>query len=64
MKADVWQNHVYDVCKGFVGEDFEHEENEATMSINQREAYIIMKALEDQQKYLNPQIIIKEKENE
>ncbi len=51
---DVIQKHIYNDCKTFVGEEFEHQENEPTISIGLREAYVIMKAFEDQQKYLNP----------
>ena len=51
---DSWQKHVYNDCSAFVGEKFEHIENEPTISLSKREAYVVMKALEDQQKYLNP----------
>lgn len=51
---DVWQEHVYKDCKAFVGAEFEHTEHAPTISLEKREAYIVMKALEDQQKYLNP----------
>ena len=46
---DNWQSHIYKKVSAFTG--FEYEENETTISLNQREAYIVMKALEDQQKY-------------
>jgi len=51
---DNWQKHVFDKCSAFIGEDFEYNENEVTIILNQREAYVVLKALEDQQKYLNP----------
>lgn len=51
---DNWQEHVYKDCAAFVDQEFEHIEHEPTISLGQREAYIVMKALEDQQKYLNP----------
>ncbi|KKK86065.1 hypothetical protein LCGC14_2766940 [marine sediment metagenome] len=51
---DTIQKHIHDDCKVFVGEVFEHQEHEPTISIGLREAYVIMKALEDQQRYLNP----------
>lgn len=51
---DNWQKHVFDKCLAFTGEDFEFEEKEVTISLNSREAYIVLKALEDQQRYLNP----------
>ncbi len=57
---DTWQKHVYDDCVALVGEEFEHEEHEPSISLGRREAYIVMKALEDQQKYLNPLIEIKQ----
>lgn len=50
---DNWQKHVFNKCSAFIGEDFEYSENEVEITLNQREAYIVMKALEDQQKYLN-----------
>jgi len=62
---DNWQKHVHDKCSAFVGEDFEYAENETTISLNQREAYIVKRALEDQQRYLNPLLDVssgKEKE--
>ena len=55
---DKWQEHVYKDCIAFVNEEFEHQENETTISLGQREAYIVMRALEDQQKYLNPVLTI------
>ncbi len=61
---DVWQEHVYKDCAAFVGEKFNHLENEPTISLGQREAYIVMKALEDQQRYLNPMITIPETADE
>ncbi len=51
---DIWQEHVYKDCVTFVGSEFKHSENAVTISLDQREAYIVMKALEDQQRYLNP----------
>lgn len=51
---DNWQKHVFDKCSAFINEDFKYDKNEVTMSFNQREIYVLMKALEDQQKYLNP----------
>lgn len=53
---DNWQKHVFDKCSTFVGADFKYEGHETTISLNQREAYIVKKALEDQEKYLNPMI--------
>lgn len=55
---DLWQKHVYNDCKALVGEKFEHQEHEPTISLGQREAYIVIKALEDQQRLLNPLIAI------
>ena len=55
---DNWQKHVFDKCQTFLGTDFEYEEHEVQITLNQREAYIVMKALEDQQ--LNPLIEVKE----
>ena len=51
---DKWQEHIYKDCVALVGEEFEHIEHEVTISLGKREAYIVMKALEDQQRYLNP----------
>ena len=57
---DTWQKHVYNDCAAFVGETFEHSENEPTISRGQREAYIVMKALEFQEKHENPLLQIGE----
>ena len=55
---DNWQKHVFDKCQTFLDNDFEYEEHEVQITLNQREAYIVMKALEDRQ--LNPVIEVKE----
>jgi len=55
---DVWQGHVYNDCSAFVGASFEHSEHEPTISFGQREAYIIMKALEFQERYDSPALAI------
>ncbi len=57
---DVIQKHIYNDCRAFVGEKFEHHKDEVTISISQREAYVIMKALEDQQRLLNPLLFVDE----
>ena len=51
---DNWQKHVFDKCSAFTGADFEYEEKEVTISLDLREAYVVLKALEDQQRFLNP----------
>ncbi len=43
---DKWQQHVYDKVSAFLSNEFEYRENEVSISMNQREAYIVMKALE------------------
>ncbi len=50
---DNWQKHVFNKLSAFIDEDFKYEEEEVTITLNQREAYVVMKALEDQ---LNPLI--------
>lgn len=50
---DNWQKHVFDRCSEFLGEDCDYSGTEK-LTLNQREAYVVLKALEDQQKYLNP----------
>ena len=55
---DNWQKHVQHKCSTFVSEKFEYSENEFTISLNQREAYVVLKALEDQQRYLNPRLAV------
>ena len=55
---DNWQIHIRNKCSAFLGTEFEYEKNEVTISLNQREAYVVMRALEDQQKYLNPVLTI------
>lgn len=53
---DTWQKHVWTKVLAFIDSDFEYNEGspEVTISINQREAYVVMKALEDQQRFLDP----------
>lgn len=51
---DTWQKHVYNDCVAFVDKEFEHLEHEPTISLGKREAYIVIKALEFQEKYENP----------
>lgn len=51
---DQWQKHVADKCSAFVGEDFKYVKGEMTISLNQREAYVVMKALEAMEKQENP----------
>ena len=55
---DNWQKHVADKCAAFVGSEFKYSEHEVTISLNQREAYVVMKALEDQQRLLNPVLVV------
>ena len=55
---DNWQSHVYSKMSAFIDEKFVYTENEVNISLNQREAYVVLKALEDQQKYLNPTMSI------
>ncbi len=57
---DNWQKHVADKVSAFIEADFEYKENETYISLNQREAYVVLKALEDQQKYLNPLLVVEE----
>ena len=45
---DVWQKQIYDDCAALVSGDKEK------FSLGRREAYIVMKALEAQQRYLHP----------
>ena len=56
---DTWQEHVYKDCAALVGQEFEHAD-EVTISLGQREVYIVMKALEFQEKYENPLLEVKE----
>lgn len=57
---DNWQKHTFNKLAAFVDQEFEYDENEAHISLNQREAYVVLKALEDQQKYLNPALLVPE----
>ncbi len=59
-EMDNWQKHVADKVYAFIDADFKYEENETHISLNQREAYVVLKALEDQQKYLNPLLVVEE----
>ena len=60
---DKWQGHVYDKVSAFTESEFEYSENEVTISLNQREAYVVLKALEYQQRHLNQPRLIKFDEN-
>lgn len=51
---DTWQKHVAGKIAAFTNQDFEHTAKEPTISLNKREAYICMKALEAQEKTENP----------
>lgn len=54
---DVWQKHVYTKVSAFADSKFEYTDGpEVHIEINQREAYVVLKALEDQQRYLNPSV--------
>ena len=58
-KMDDWQNYLYKKLRDFVGKVPETVVGEEVqIRINSREAYVLMKALEDQQRYLNPLIKI------
>lgn len=57
---DNLQKHVHQKCSAFTDEHFEYEENEVTISLNSKEAYVVMKAIEDQQRFLNPLVPIGE----
>ena len=61
---DSWQKNLHDRLKCFVGTTpSEHTEKEC-FAINKKEGYVFMKALEAQEKYENPPIIIKGRTNE
>ncbi len=51
---DNWQKQVYSKVSAFVNQEFEYTENEVTISLNQREAYIVMKLLEWKELAENP----------
>ena len=51
---DKWQKHVYNKVLAFVDANFEYTENEVTISMNRREAYIVMKALQAAEKVESP----------
>ncbi len=57
---DIIQKHAYNDCRTFIGDKFEHcirksfFQEEVAISLSRREAYVVMKVLEDQQRYLNP----------
>ncbi len=63
-EMDNWQKHIYDDCTAFVGEEFEHRPDDVTLGISKREAYVIIKALEDQQRYLHPILRVQDKETQ
>ena len=52
---DEWQKKVYEKCKGLIGsESPETKSASISISLTTSETYVVMKALEDQQRYLNP----------
>lgn len=57
---DEWQKHVHDKVSAFVDTDFVYTENEVTLSMNQREAYVVLKALEAQDKSENPLLVARD----
>lgn len=64
---DSWQKAMYKKLKDFVGygEISEPDGKESVkMSITQKEAYVLMKSLEDQQRYLSPTLLVQPKEIE
>ena len=48
---DKWQSSLLTQMYAFTGEQALHAEDEVNMGINATQAYVIMKALEDQEKY-------------
>ncbi|KKL95039.1 hypothetical protein LCGC14_1858620 [marine sediment metagenome] len=55
---DALQKHVFRKLDAFIGEDFKYVENEVTISLNQRESYVVMKALKAQERYENPTLVV------
>ncbi len=61
---DEWQKHCYEKMRDFIGKVPETVVGEEVkIGINRKEAYIFLKALEDQNKYLNPIFHIGPQEN-
>ena len=58
---DDWQKYLYMKLRDFVGKVPETViGEEVQIKINRKEAYVLMKALEDQQRHLNPLMKIPE----
>jgi len=59
---DKWQSHVFDKVSAFVDQDFEYSENEVHISLNQREAYVVLKLLEAHEKAEAPLVALESPE--
>lgn len=63
---DNWQKDIYSKLKRFAGIAADvaivHDGNPKMLKINQAEAYILTKALESQQNYENPVLVIPNEE--
>lgn len=57
---DTWQSQLYKRVKDFTDESFDSDAPAVYISIGHHEAYVIMKALEDQQRHLHPLQVIKD----
>lgn len=52
---DNWQKQLFDKCSVFIDSRSCHDlSNSDTISLNVKEAYIVKKALEDQERHLYP----------
>lgn len=54
---DEWQKHLYEKCAELVVKQG-MSKTSTSISICEKEAYVIMKALEDQQRYTHPMLEI------
>ena len=55
VTSEKWlKEQIYDKLAKFVGDKCQHHEDPIRMGITQQESYVLMKSMEDQQRYLNP----------
>ncbi len=61
---DSWQKNIGDKLSVFLDIKSIDGPEEVRIDINQKEAYVLLKALEDQQRYLNPLLVLKNGDTE
>jgi len=62
---DDWQKSLHERLVEFIGDtgEFTESKNPISLSINIKEAYVLIKALEAQEKFENPMMIVEKKDD-